>query len=98
MRLHTISKSPFSNPALTDCLSFCSASDGIVLIEDGVYAAIGDTEAATKLLDSKLPVYAMSIDVEARGLQEKIAPHIELIDDLKLVELCCQYSTVQSWY
>lgn len=98
MRLHTVNKSPFSSPALTDCLSFCTSGNSIVLIEDGVYAAVRDTEAATALLDSKLRVYAMNIDVEARGLQEKTPKHIELIDDLKLVELCCQHRSVQSWY
>lgn len=98
MRLHTVSKSPFANPALTDCLSFCDPGESIVLIEDGVYAAIVDNDAAKALLDSKLQIYAMRIDIEARGLQEKVADSITLIDDLALVELCCQHHSVQSWF
>ncbi len=94
MILHTINKSP-QNPALKACLRVATKDSAILLIEDGVYAALlgPDLEA---LLQHK--VYALAPDIKARGLLEKLSPQITLVDYSGFVALVEQYDTVQSWY
>ena len=43
MILHTVNKSP-QNPALKTCLRVAAKDSAILLIEDGVYAALEGTE------------------------------------------------------
>ncbi|MBF0334232.1 MAG: sulfurtransferase complex subunit TusB, partial [Alphaproteobacteria bacterium] len=44
--LHTVNKSPFEKNALESCLSHAVEGASILLIEDGVYAALGGTSTA----------------------------------------------------
>lgn len=96
--LHTINKSPFTSSALSDCLRICSADAAIILIEDGVYAVLIDSESAHQLTSICSHVYALAADVAARGLNDRVAPGIELVDYGMFVELCCIHTTIQSWY
>lgn len=98
MLLHTINKSPFSHSALSDCLRLCSDDATIVLIEDGVYAALADAQWIEKISARCSNIYALAPDIAARGLSERIAGAVKLIDYVGFVELCCTHSTIQSWY
>lgn len=93
--LHLINKSPGRSDALTACLRVMTENDAIVLIEDGVYAALAGTEAAERLggLAS-----ALAADVEARGLQSRLGNGIAQVDDSGLVELCTRCDRVMSWF
>ena len=96
--LHIINKSPFNNPALGECLRVCDDAAFILLIEDGVYAAIADTAWAKQLADRTAPVYVLAPDIAARGLSERIATRFESIDYAGFVQLCCEHACIQSWY
>lgn len=99
MILHTVSKSP-QNPALSSCLRVASEDSAILLIEDGVFAAI-DTRDKSALIQQALSrhrVYALEADLKARGLMDKLATGVELVDYAGFVELTERYQTVQSWY
>jgi tRNA 2-thiouridine synthesizing protein B len=96
--LHIINKSPFNNSALEECLRVCSDDAFILLIEDGVYAAIADTAWAKQLADRSAPVYVLTADIAARGLTERIATRFECIDYTGFVQLCCDHASIQSWY
>ena len=93
MILHTVNKSPYSSPCLTDCIALCSEGDAILLIEDGVYAA---QDAYSIAAENK--VYALQADIEARGLSGKLAANVTVIDDSGFVMLATQHEKVVSWY
>lgn len=92
MILHTVSKSPHSSDALSSCLRVAGAEDVILLLEDGVYAAVSE------IIQAPCPVMALQPDVLARGLSKRIKPSIKLVDDSGFVTLSIQATAVQSWY
>ena len=99
--LHTINKSPFSHLTLSSCLQVCGKNDGILLLEDGVFGGLLSAPCAaelTTLMEKGVKVYALSPDVKARGLGEKIRSDITLTDYNGFVKLSIDHSCVQSWY
>ena len=99
MILHTISKSPFSSSCFDDCLQICTEGAGILLLEDGVYAAQANTDTAALIEENTdLNFYVLSADVNARGLADKLTENITLASDADFVELTIKHHSVQSWY
>ena len=96
--LHTINKAPHGHSCLRECLRVCGRDAAIVLIEDGVYAALADSESLRQLTRSAGAIYALAPDVAARGLEDRVAPSVRQIDYAGFVQLCCEHSTIQSWY
>jgi tRNA 2-thiouridine synthesizing protein B len=99
--LHTINKSPFAHSNLFSCLKVCTERDGILLLEDGVFGAITSAPGADELqllIQCGVKVFALTNDIKARGLEEKLAPNIELIDYNTFVKLTLDHRCVQSWY
>jgi tRNA 2-thiouridine synthesizing protein B len=98
--LHTVNKSPFERRALDSCLRHTVKGAGILLIEDGVYAALKGTMVTEKvkaaLSDHK--VYVLGPDIEARGLKnENLIEGLEVVDYGGFVDLVTEYDKVQSW-
>lgn len=99
MILHTVNKSPLQNNSLDSCLRMAQPGCGILLIEDGVYAATRTpNNPLTEQVLSTHKVYALIPDLKARGLLERIIPNIELVDYEGFVALTEELDTVQSWY
>lgn len=99
--LHTISKSPYVHTTLSSCLKVCIESDGILLLEDGVFGAIISAPGADELqllIQHGVKVFALINDIKARGLEEKLAPNITLVDYNTFVQLTLAHRCVQSWY
>lgn len=100
--LHTVNKSPFSHNTLASCIDVCGNQDCILLIEDGVFGAMGNAPFAAdlqNLITSKgVKVFALENDVSARGLQGRIQNQIALTDYLGFVQLSLDFHCVQSWY
>lgn len=99
--LHTINKSPYTHNTLASCLKICTERDGILLLEDGVFGAIASAPGADEiqiLIQHGVKVFALVNDVKARGLEEKSAPNIELIDYNAFVQLTLTHRCIQSWY
>lgn len=96
--LHTINKSPYSHQCLGDCLRVCSTDDVILLIEDGVYASLISSEWIEPLLAKAAAVYALQPDVSARGLSNRIAAGIKIIDYAGFVQLCVDQPKMLAWY
>ena len=84
--LHVINKTK----ALTGCLAIAGANDALLLIEDGVYAG---TEARSP----QRPLYALAADVIARGLSERLAPSVTVINDAGFVALAVDHQPIVSW-
>lgn len=99
--LHTVNKSPFTHGTLASCLSICTDSDRVLLLEDGVFGAMTTTPCATRLtelIEQGVRVYALIDDVKARGLEKMLMSNIELTDYVGFVQLSTQHRCVQSWY
>ncbi|RDH82767.1 MAG: sulfurtransferase complex subunit TusB [endosymbiont of Galathealinum brachiosum] len=95
--LHTINKSPFNTSSLESCIRFVSADDVVLLFEDAVYAATGNTNKSY-LVESLLKtckVYALSADIKARGVDDLIAG-VETTDYDGFVDLV-EAHNVQAW-
>lgn len=97
--LHIVNKSPFERNTLESCLRAARPESSILLIEDGIYAAVKNTEASRKIGEAaaSMKVYALWPDVEARGMQDAMLEHVKLVDYDGFVELVAEHGTVQSW-
>lgn len=99
MILHTVNKPPQHGQALQLCLRFAGPDDIILLIEDGVTAAIAGTEASKQLIAAGSGrVIALQEDLVTRGLGDKIDPGIAVTDYAGFVALCCDSAKIQSWF
>ncbi len=96
--LHTINKSPYSHQCLAECLRVCGADDAVLLIEDGVYAALADSEWLAALLTKTKAIYALEPDIAARGLGARLSDEIKRIDYAGFVQLCTEQPKMLAWY
>jgi tRNA 2-thiouridine synthesizing protein B len=96
--LHIINKSPYDRPAL-DSLLATGGEGTILLIEDGVYAAVkgGAAEAKIKGAMGKFKFYALTADLEARGIADRVIDGITATDYAGFVDLVAENKTCQSW-
>ena len=97
--LHTVNKSPFTNNSLQSCLDCVADGAAVLLIEDGVYGALTGSNVADKVKAAmgKVTVYALSADVKARGIADKVIDGIKLVDYAGFVDLSTENDKVQSW-
>ena len=97
--LHTVNKSPFHANALLSCLRVAKEGSTILLIEDGVYAALKGTKATPTLEEAlrKHTVYALEADLQARGVRDQIHEGVKTVDYGGFVDLVAEHNTVQAW-
>jgi tRNA 2-thiouridine synthesizing protein B len=98
--LHTVNKSPFDKNSLDTCLKLAKAGSSILLIEDGVYAALKGTAVEGKVREAaaKHKVYALAPDLRARGMEEgRVIDGIALVDYAGFVDLVEASDKVQAW-
>lgn len=98
MTLHIVNQSPWQHSALRQCLAMARAGDGLILIEDGVLAAVEGGEWLQALRGSGLALYALQADLLARGVLQRLGDGITVVDDGGFVDLCCDYRNSHSWY
>ena len=99
--LHTVNKSPFQTATLQSCLAHLSADAALLLIEDGVYAALPASPAASALreLAAQGRLYALGPDLTARGLGDGTnITGLQVIDYPGFVALAARHRAVQSWF
>mgnify|MGYP001826553730 FL=1 len=98
--LHLINKSPFDRNALDSCLRLAKAGSSVLLLEDGVYAAMSkaaSAEAVGKRMED-LTFYVLGPDVSARGLDDKpLINGINVVDYGGFVDLVVEHEVAQSW-
>jgi len=98
--LHTVNKSPFEHSALETCLRFARQGASVLLIEDGVYAAMrhaASAEAVIKRMND-LKFYVLGPDVAARGLNDiSLIDGIDVVDYGGFVDLVVEHDVAQSW-
>ncbi|WP_058553435.1 sulfurtransferase complex subunit TusB [Thiohalocapsa sp. ML1] len=98
--LHTVNKSPFEKPSLDVCLAHATAGAGVLLIEDGVYAATKGTAVEDRVkqaLDS-VKLFVLGPDLLARGFTEdRVIDGINVVDYAGFVDLAAEHDKVQAW-
>lgn len=98
--LHTVNKSPFEKNSLDSCMRLAKAGSSVLLIEDGVVAAMKDTKHSKGVADAMANVsfYVLGPDLKARGLSESnIVDGIKVVDYSGFVDLTTEHESVQAW-
>ena len=97
--LHTVNKSPFEKDSLTSCLRLSQDGSSILLIEDGIFAALDGTAVSDSVKEAMKTkkVYALQEDINARGMQGKVMDGVEQVDYAGFVNLVTEHDKVQSW-
>jgi tRNA 2-thiouridine synthesizing protein B len=96
--LHTVNKSPFEMNSFDTCIGLAKSGSSILLIEDGVYAATTGNKAADLIKNtSGISFYVLGPDLQARGLENKLADGVKVVDYDGFVDLAAEHSSVQSW-
>lgn len=97
--LHIINKSPFERNALGSCLRVAKAGGSVLLIEDGVYAAMAKAEHAEKITGrmDDLSFYVLGPDVAGRGLSDTpLIDGIDVVNYERFVDLVAEHEVTQS--
>ena len=97
MLLHTVSRSP-AHTALRDCLALLGPDDALLLLGDGVYAALAGSEAAALLDASGVTVFILEADAARAGVQARLLPDATIVDDDGFVALTEHYGRQLAWY
>lgn len=82
-------------------MQLCSPDDSILLLENGVLAALTHhpySAQLTSLMSAGVKVFALGNDIMARGIESKIRADITLTDYQGFVQLSTEHTRVQSWY
>lgn len=98
--LHTVNKSPFERNALDSCLRLASAGSAVLLIEDGVYAAVKGAAFANRISQrmAEITFYALGPDIAARGLGgTPLIDGVKIVDYDGFVDLVAEYDASQAW-
>lgn len=99
--LHIVNSTPAQTSALNGCLLRLMPESALLLIENGVYAAINNDKnsALWKQLPEMVELFVLKNDLEARGVRkEEINPRFCLIDYAEFVDLVERYPSAQSWF
>ena len=98
--LHLVNKSPTDRNSLASCLRLAKNGSSVLLIEDGVYAALANATHAIAIngrMDD-LTFFVLGPDVSARGLDDKpLIDGITVVDYEGFVDLVVEHETAQSW-
>jgi len=98
--LHTVNKSPFERNSLESCLKFAQAGSAVLLIEDGVYAALTGTSAEDRVKEAlgSVKMYVLGPDLSARGFSDqRVISGISVVDYAGFVDLTAEHGKVQAW-
>lgn len=96
MVLHTLSAPP-SSAAFRDCIKVVQGEDAIVLLGDGVYAAVAGTPACRALQATGVELFMLRADALLAGVNQSAA-NITGIDMEGLVELTERFPRQLAWY
>ena len=97
--LHTVNKSPYERNALDSCIKLASSGSAVILIEDGVFAALKAGSKASMINDADgIKFYALGPDLKARGIDDdRVIDGIEVVDYAGFVDLAAEHDKVSAW-
>lgn len=94
--LYTLSHSPWQVD-IHALLRLVRPGDDLLLMQDGVVAAVKDNGHLATLLASPARVVALQNDVEARGLTAQISSSIDTISYTEFVKLTVKHASQMAW-
>ncbi|VFP81920.1 sulfurtransferase complex subunit TusB [Candidatus Erwinia haradaeae] len=94
--LHTLTMSPFrcDVPAIRRLIA---VGDHVLLLEDGVIFALAGTKTLSILINSSAYIYALRVDLLARGLMSRVSSQVEIISYTDFVMLVLENPQQVSW-
>lgn len=98
--LHTVNRSPYRESTLESCLRVALPGSALLLMEDGVYAALAHGQAAARVRQAQvaIQVFVLEADLAARGLGDAtLLQEVQVVDYAGFVDLACEYDKVQAW-
>lgn len=94
--LHTLSHSPWQCD-IDGLLRMLAEGDELLLIQDGVLAAIEGSRFVEILNNAPITVSALKEDIAARGLVGQISAKIDVVSYNDFVNLTVKHTTQMSW-
>lgn len=96
--LHIVNKSPLEKNTLATALRYAT-SGALLLIEDGVYAATRGNAAEGSVREAmgRMKVYALALDLQARGMADRVIEGVQTIGYDGFVDLVVEHRNNQSW-
>lgn len=98
--LHILRHSPHAESRFASCLRAINSGQSLLLIENAVYGLLPGTTArnALEYLPSAVSLYALDVDLHARGLAfDDLPSRVQTISYEMMVELCIAHSKAVSW-
>lgn len=100
--LHLVFTSPTAGTALADCVRVAANGDALLLLQDGVHAAVAHAVAPAAMLREAaangVSLQALAADVAARGLSGRLHPGVSTVDDDGFVALTESHERCVSWF
>ncbi|MEY0161216.1 sulfurtransferase complex subunit TusB [Providencia rettgeri] len=84
--LYTLATSPFKCDFST-MVGFITAEDVVLLMQDGVVAAVAQSPYLVTLQKTGAQLYALDVDINARGLQNTLSTAVSVITYQGFVKL-----------
>lgn len=94
--LHTLMHSP-AHSDLDTLLLIAGAGDDLLLLQDGVLAALAGCRALMRLSDCEAMLWVLDEDVQARGLTGQISTRVQRIDYTGFVMLTSRHQQQMVW-
>lgn len=94
--LHTLLHSP-SHSDLETLISMTEAGDDLLLLQDGVLAAVAGSRALQRLATSPATLWVLEEDVQARGLAGQISTSVQSVDYNGFVTLTIRHPQQMVW-
>ncbi len=94
--LHTLTASPFKTD-LAAIVRLFAAGDDVLLIQDGVLAAIEGTRGLEILQKAPISLYVLEEDVVARGLSAQISTSVATVSYTDFVALTVKNPQQMTW-
>ncbi|ENF7818580.1 sulfurtransferase complex subunit TusB [Enterobacter soli] len=94
--LHTLSHSPWQCD-IEALVRMLREGDDLLLIQDGVLAAIEGSRFVEILTNAPISVSALKEDIDARGLAGQISAKIDVVGYTDFVNLAVTHSSQMNW-
>ncbi|AEN66751.1 Protein tusB [Enterobacter soli] len=94
--LHTLSHSPWQCD-IEALVRMLREGDDLLLIQDGVLAAIEGSRFVEILTNAPISVSALKEDIDARGLSGQISAKIDVVGYTDFVNLAVTHSSQMNW-
>lgn len=94
--LHTLRHSPWQSD-ISELSRMLQAGDDLLLIQDGVNAALDGGRYLESLLNAPITIYVLEDDIRARGLSAQISGSVVRVDYTDFVRLTVKHSAQMAW-